>query len=82
MHDIGLLEIGHGCDVGACVGDVDLEKVLSAQPVGQEDDSPFPKEVEGETPALLFHSHHRNLVGLSVAHNHLGADSVLLQCLH
>ena len=82
MDHVGLLELWHSGDVGACIGDINLEEVLATETIGKEDDTTLPKEVEGEPPTLLFYGHHRNLVGLTVAHNHLGADSVLLQCLH
>ena len=81
MDDIGLLEGGMPCDVGAGIGQVYLKEILATEPVGDENAQTFPNEVDGVYPSLPY-SDNGEAVGLLVAHQHLCSHSVLLQGLH
>ena len=81
VDDISPLELTVSRHVGAGVGDIDGEEVLAVEAVGEEDAEPFPQELDGLDPTA-FHGVDGDAVGLLVAHEHLGAHAILLQCLH
>ena len=67
MDDVGLGKLVAPCHVSASVGNIDMEKRLAVEPVGEKDDEPFPHELEGLCP-VVSHWHDREVVGLLVAH--------------
>ena len=79
VDNVGLLKLWCASDVNAGISYRYLEKVLPAQAVVQPDDKALPVEAP-----FLFHlpssaSHHGNVVGLLVAHHHLGFHTVVVQ---
>ena len=57
------------------IGLLFLFQVVLLEPVGLPDAEPFPNEFPHMQPRAA-QAHHRYLVGLLVAHQHLGLDAV------
>lgn len=75
MDDVGLPEFGQRGDVRARIGYVDGKEIGFLEAVGPPDDDAFPNEFPHRV-AVVPQRHHRNPVGLLVAHQQLGFYSV------
>ena len=81
MDDIRSLELAEFRDVCSGIGDIDLEEILPAEVVGNEDAEAFPNEFERLHPVVSY-GEYSQVVGLLVAHQHFHLDTILLQGFH
>ena len=78
VDDIGFLELRQTGDIGADVGNVNLEEVLPQEVQAPEHRPALPKEVP-LLPQRLRQSYHCDVIALLVAHQHLGLLAVVVQ---
>ena len=81
MDDVCLLELGQACNIRTRIGYIDCEKIIFLEAVGFPDDDTFPNEPP-YLPPVALQTYYTDLVGLLVAHQHFGFDTVVLQRFH
>ena len=81
VDDVGLLEFTQAGDVGTRIGNIHLKEMSALKAEPTEDDQPLPKKA----PAIhgrLRKTDHRQGVGILIAHQHLGLDTIINKCHH
>lgn len=76
VDDVGLLEFTQAGDVGTRIGNIHLKEMSALKAEPTEDDQPLPKKA----PAIhgrLRKTDHRQGVGILIAHQHLGLDTII-----
>ena len=81
MYHIRLFIFGQRGDVGARVGSINLEEVVTLEVETPEDAPTLPQKVKAVT-TRMGQAHHRDIVGLLVGHKHLSLHPVVVECLH
>ena len=81
VDDICLLKLRQACNVCACIGYIDCEKIVLLKAVGFPDDNAFPHKPP-YLPPVTLQTYYADLVGLLVAHQHFGFDTVVFQRFH